>query len=104
VDQPGPRWLAELRRRCLERGVFCSLDELTRALEEWIKLWNEDARPFTWTRTPDLFAGHGAGHAVFGRARAYDLDTKGRAWAWGPSQFDGVDGSGRGDAEPESLG
>ena len=22
------RWLAELQRRCLERGVFCSLDEL----------------------------------------------------------------------------
>jgi len=32
--------------------VFCSLDELTAALEEWIKLWNEAARPFTWTRTP----------------------------------------------------
>jgi transposase len=47
------RWLAELQRRCLERGVFCSLDELTTALEEWIKLWNQDARPFTWTKTPD---------------------------------------------------
>jgi transposase len=47
------RWLAELQRRCLERGVFCSLYELTRALEERIKLWNEDARPFTWTKTPD---------------------------------------------------
>jgi hypothetical protein len=35
-----------LQRRCLERGVFCSLDKLTNALEEWIKLWNEDARPF----------------------------------------------------------
>jgi DDE superfamily endonuclease len=23
------RWLAEWQRRCLERGVFCSLDELT---------------------------------------------------------------------------
>jgi transposase len=28
------RWLAELQRRCLERGVFCSLDELTTALED----------------------------------------------------------------------
>ncbi len=47
------QWLAELQRRCLERGgVFCSLDELTRALEEQINLWNEDARPFTWTRAP----------------------------------------------------
>jgi hypothetical protein len=47
------RWLAELQPRCLERGVFCSLDELTCALEEWINLWNQDARPFTWTKTPD---------------------------------------------------
>src|ERR1017187_7027215 len=47
------RWLAELQTRCLERGVFCSLDELTTALEDWIKLWNETARPFTWTKTAD---------------------------------------------------
>ena len=47
------RWLAELQRRCLERGVFCSLDELTSALEEWIKLWNEGARPIKWAQTAD---------------------------------------------------
>jgi hypothetical protein len=50
---PDERWLAELQRRCPERGVFCSLDELTTALEKWIKLWNENARPFKWTTTPD---------------------------------------------------
>jgi hypothetical protein len=33
--------------------VFCSLDDLTAALEAWIKLWNEGARPFTWTKTAD---------------------------------------------------
>jgi transposase len=47
------RWFAELQRRCPERGVFCSPDELTTAHQEWIKLWNEGARPFTWTRTAD---------------------------------------------------
>jgi transposase len=47
------RWLAELQRRCLERGVFCSLDDLTAALENWIKTWNDDARPFKWTKTAD---------------------------------------------------
>jgi transposase len=47
------RWFAELQRRCLDRGVFCSLDDLTTALEDWIKLWNEHARPFTWTKTAD---------------------------------------------------
>jgi transposase len=47
------RWLAELQRRCLQRGVFCSLDELTTALENWIKIWNSNARPFRWTKTAD---------------------------------------------------
>jgi transposase len=47
------RWFAELQRRCLDRGVFCSLDELTTALENWIKTWNANARPFKWTKTAD---------------------------------------------------
>jgi transposase len=47
------RWFAELQRRCLDRGVFCSLDELTTALEGWIKTWNATARPFKWTKTAD---------------------------------------------------
>ncbi|MFD9622054.1 hypothetical protein ACFWB2_33030 [Streptomyces virginiae] len=47
------RWFAELERRCLERGVLCSLDDLKAALEEWIKVWNDEAWPFKWTRTAD---------------------------------------------------
>ncbi|MFZ0164644.1 MAG: transposase, partial [Trebonia sp.] len=47
------RWFAELQRRCLDRGVFCSLDELTTILEDWIKVWNASARPFKWTKTAD---------------------------------------------------
>jgi transposase len=47
------RWFAELQRRCLDRGVFCSLDELATALEDWIKTWNASARPFKWTKTAD---------------------------------------------------
>ena len=47
------RWFAELQRRCLDRGVFCSLDDLTTALEDWITFWNASARPFKWTKTAD---------------------------------------------------
>ncbi|MFF1377519.1 transposase [Streptomyces sp. NPDC058308] len=47
------RWFAKLQRRCLERGVFCSLDDLKTAIDEWIKIWNEAARPFKRTRTAD---------------------------------------------------
>jgi hypothetical protein len=47
------RWFAKLRRRRLDRGVLCSLDELTCALEQWIEFWNANARPFKWTKTAD---------------------------------------------------
>jgi len=47
------RWFAELQRCCLQRGVFCSAEELSTALEHWIKHWNSNARPFTWTKTAD---------------------------------------------------
>lgn len=33
--------------------MSCSLDDLKTALEEWIKVWNDDARPFRWTKTAD---------------------------------------------------
>ena len=33
--------------------MFCSLDELTATLENWIKTWNATARPFKWTKTAD---------------------------------------------------
>ena len=52
LNQAG-RWFAELQRRRLDRGVFCSIDELTCALEQWIKFWNENAKPFKWTKTAD---------------------------------------------------
>ena len=47
------RWFAELQRRCLDRGVFCSLDDLTTALQDWINIWNASARPFKCTKTAD---------------------------------------------------
>jgi hypothetical protein len=34
----------------LDRGVFCSPHDLTTALEAWIKLWNQGARHFAWTK------------------------------------------------------
>lgn len=47
------RWFAEVQRCCLERGSFCSIEQLTTALQDWIEAWNIDARPFKWTKTPD---------------------------------------------------
>ncbi|MGY4967363.1 hypothetical protein [Streptomyces sp. 900105245] len=53
MDHQVERWFAELQRRCLERRVFCSVDELQAALQKWIEVWTEHARPFRRTRTAD---------------------------------------------------
>ncbi|GAA2733825.1 IS630 family transposase [Actinocorallia aurantiaca] len=52
------RWFAELQRRCPDRGVFCSVDQLTTALHTWIDIWNKDARLFTWKKTADQIIDH----------------------------------------------
>jgi transposase len=51
------RWFAELTRRQLDRGVFCSVEALTCALETWIEGWNKDPHPFVWTKTADQILG-----------------------------------------------
>ena len=33
--------------------MFCSLDDLTTTLDNWIKTWNSNARPFKWTKAAD---------------------------------------------------
>ena len=33
--------------------MFRSLEDLITALQEWVKPWNDSARPFKWTKTPD---------------------------------------------------
>jgi len=47
------QWVRGTQRRCLDHDMFCSLDDLTTALEDWIKNWNASARPFKWTKTAD---------------------------------------------------
>lgn len=51
------RWFAELQRKQLARGVFCSVEQLCQAMEQWIVLWNEDPHPFIWTATADQILG-----------------------------------------------
>jgi len=53
------------------REVFCSLDELATALEDWIKIRNATARPFKWTKTADQIPDRGCRY----RSRTPDRDT-----------------------------
>ena len=47
------RFFALLTDRALRRGVFRSVAELEKAIEEYVAATNADPKPFRWTRTAD---------------------------------------------------
>jgi transposase len=47
------RWFAELTTKKLRRGTHRSVRELNTDIRTWIETWNEDPRPYVWTKTAD---------------------------------------------------
>jgi transposase len=47
------RWFAYLTTQLLQRGVYKNVQALERDIRDWIKLWNEDPRPFVWKKTAE---------------------------------------------------
>ena len=47
------RWFAELTNKKLRRGAHRSVTDLNRDIRAWIDTWNENPRPFVWTKTAD---------------------------------------------------
>jgi transposase len=47
------RWFALLTDKLIRRGVHTSLQALENDIRDWITTWNDDPRPFTWTKTAD---------------------------------------------------
>jgi len=47
------RWFAEITRRRIRRGTFLSVRELVAAIEEFIRVNNQDPKPFVWTKKVD---------------------------------------------------
>ena len=51
------RWFSELTTKLLRRSAHRSVTELTRSIEGWAKTWNENPRPYRWTKSADeIFA------------------------------------------------
>ena len=46
-------WFSLLTKKRLQRGVFNSIDALTEAIELWTEHWNDDPKPFIWTKTAE---------------------------------------------------
>jgi transposase len=47
------RWFSELTSKWLKRGTHRSVADLTASIQAWIDTWNQDPRPFVWTKTAD---------------------------------------------------
>jgi transposase len=47
------RWFGELTTKLLQRGVHKSLHALEADIRAWIETWNDDPRPYVWTKTAD---------------------------------------------------
>ena len=47
------RWFGLLTDQMIRRGVHKSVQALESDIRAWIEHWNEDPRPFTWTKTAE---------------------------------------------------
>jgi transposase len=47
------RWFAELTNKKLRRSAHTSVRQLNHDIRDWIATWNDDPRPYIWTKTAD---------------------------------------------------
>jgi transposase len=47
------RWFSELTTKKLKRGAHRSTRQLNHDIRAWIETWNDDPKPYIWTKTAD---------------------------------------------------
>jgi len=47
------RWFGELTTKKLQRGTHRSVRALNADIRAWTKTWNDNPRPYIWTKTAD---------------------------------------------------
>ena len=47
------RWFGELTSKRIRRGSFFSVQDLEKAIDEFLSAWNKNPKPFVWTATVD---------------------------------------------------
>jgi transposase len=80
MNQAG-RWFGLLTGKLIRRGVHTSVQALENDIRDWIATWNDNPRPFTWTKTADeilnsladYLAKVGAGHHETSNANQQNL-------------------------------
>jgi transposase len=56
------RWFAELTNRKLRRSAHRNVAELEADITAWTQAWNDDPKPFVWTKTADEILDNLAGY------------------------------------------
>jgi hypothetical protein len=56
------RWFGLLTDKLIHRGVRTSVQALGNDIKVWIATWNDNPRPFTWTKTADEILNSLAGY------------------------------------------
>ena len=67
------RWFGLLTDKLIRRGVHTSVQALENDIRDWIATWNENPRPFAWTKTADEILNSLADYLV--KLRAGDPET-----------------------------
>ena len=47
------RWFAELTTKWLKRGTHRSTRDLVASIRTWVRMWNDEPKPFVWHKTAD---------------------------------------------------
>ena len=47
------RWFAALTEKQIRRGSHRSTSELEKAINDYLAVYNEEPKPFIWTKSPD---------------------------------------------------
>jgi len=58
------RWFSALTTKKLQRSAHRFLKDLAADITAWVDIWNENPRPFTWTKTADEILASLAGYCA----------------------------------------
>ena len=47
------RWFGELTTKTIKRGAHTNVKALEKDIRDWIKIWNDNPRPYVWVKTAD---------------------------------------------------
>ena len=66
------RWFSALTTKKLQRSAHSSVKELAADITAWVETWNDDPKPYVWTKTADEILDRLAGYCAAITGNEYD--------------------------------